>query len=69
MSYESLEKVKFRNEHNFIQEYEKRINGYGTLLTNLKIFPFNKKLEVRETKKKFKLFVVSNIELIMIKKK
>lgn len=69
MSYESLEKVKFRNEHNFIQEYEKRINGYGTLLTNLKIFPFNKKLEVRETKKKFKLFVVSNIELIMIQEK
>lgn len=67
MKYVELQKIKFQDLKEFELEYQKRLEGYGTIHTPLAIHPFGK--ETRITSKRYPLFVVNNLDLMMLQER
>lgn len=67
MKYLELKKIRYQDFNEFKKEYEKRINDYSTIHTDLTIYPFGN--FTRITSKKYNLFVVNNHELNMLQEK
>ncbi|MDI9469250.1 MAG: Fic family protein [Bacillota bacterium] len=66
LAYRTLEIVRYMDRDAYETEYARRIQGYGTLITDFEIHPFDRHEGFRVTTTKNRLFVVAIDEIQML---